>query len=212
VAVIVASGPSLRKIDLQLARGRAKVLAIKQNVDICPWADVVYGCDAAWWKHRRGLPEYTGLKMCWAGNEVAREYPGLVGVTIKPAKKGPDYSDQLQFDGTVGGGGNSGFQALNLVAQFGAPFIILTGLDLNDRNGAHWYGRNNWSMANNPTPGNFQRWLKAFEMAAPVLADRGFTVVNASPASDLKAFPTKPFAQALDEFTAACEAINLDRV
>ena len=42
----------------------------------------------------------------------------------------------------IGGGGNSGFQALNLALQWGARKIILVGFDLTDENGLHWYGRN----------------------------------------------------------------------
>jgi hypothetical protein len=63
------------------------------------------------------------------------------------------YSDDLQWTaGVVGGGGNSGFQAVNLAAQFGASRIILIGFDMTDRGGKHWYGRNHWPMSNNPTP------------------------------------------------------------
>ena len=33
--------------------------------------------------------------------------------------------------------------------------------------GVHWYGRNNWSMANNPDETNFRRWRENFDRAAP---------------------------------------------
>jgi hypothetical protein len=56
--------------DLGRLKGRAKVVAIKESVDLCPWADMVYGCDPAWWRHRQGLPKFTGLKVAWSGAQV----------------------------------------------------------------------------------------------------------------------------------------------
>lgn len=97
----------------------------------------------------------------------------------------------MRFDevGKIGGGGNSGFQALNLAVQLGATRVLLIGFDMHDRGGVHWYGRNNWVGANNPTDSNFRRWIRALNIAAPVLANRGVEVVNASPFSDLQCFP-----------------------
>lgn len=156
-------------------------------MDLCPWADVVYGCDAAWWKHRRGLPEFNGLKITWAGNSFP-EYPHIAGVKIAHGKR-DKYTDDLVLDpGSIGGGGNSGFQALNLAVHFGAKRILLIGFDMHGNNGAHWYGRNHWPMANNPAESNFKRWIAAFNGAAPVLERMGIEVVNANPMSALKCF------------------------
>jgi hypothetical protein len=187
---IIASGPSAKKAKLELLRGRAKVIAIKQNIDLCPWADAVYGCDAAWWRFRRGLPEFNGLKITWAGNGL--EYPDVRKITIAKIKRGADvYSDQFQVNGdSIGGGGNSGFQALNLATvQFKARRIVLIGFDMHDRGGKHWYGRNHWPMANNPAESNFKRWIAAFNQAAPILAGLGIQVMNATPNSALRCFP-----------------------
>jgi hypothetical protein len=187
-----------QNIDLTILRGRAKVIAIKQNVDICPWADMVYGCDAAWWRFRRGLPEFKGLKLCWAGNGSA-----LPNILISPRGYRARYSRKntamicSSQPGIVGGGGNSGFQALNLAAQFGATRIILIGFDMTDRGGKHWYGRNHWPMSNNPDDSNFRRWIAAFDKAAPVLAALGIQVFNASPNSALRCFPFADLETAL---------------
>lgn len=108
------------------------------------------------------------------------------------------YSSEIQFEkvGTVGGGGNSGFQALNLAVQFGAAKIVLIGFDMDDAGGKHWYGRNGWPMSNNPDRSCFRRWIAAFEKAAPVLAHRGIQVFNASPNSALRCFPLVDLEQA----------------
>jgi hypothetical protein len=102
--------------------------------------------------------------------------------------------------GKIGGGGNSGFQALNLAVQFGAMRIILIGFDMNEAAGAHWYGRNTWHMANNPDETSFRRWIKSMEMAAPILTARGIEVVNASPTSALTGFRKASLGAALEQW------------
>jgi hypothetical protein len=155
----------------------------------------VYGCDAAWWRHRKGLPEYRGLKITWAGNGVT-EYPDLLRVPIKGNWK-ERYIYSLCFEqGFIGGGGNSGFQALNLAIHFGAKEIALAGFDMNDDGGIHWYGRNRWSGSNNPDRVAFGRWLAAFDRAAAELEKRHISVVNLSRRSSLRCFPVRGAAAA----------------
>ncbi len=152
----------------------------------------MYGCDAAWWRFREGLSAFNGFKICHDGNGL--DYPGLLKVKIK--RDGREFSDELQFStDTIGGGGNSGFQALNLVALFGGSPVFLVGFDML---GAHWYGRNTWPGANNPIDRNFHRWMAAFGRAAPVLKDRGISVFNLSPLSALKCFPRITVDQAIE--------------
>lgn len=183
-ASIVASGPSAKGKHIDLLRGRIPVLAIKKSVELCPWADVVYGCDPAWWKSVRGLPDFKRLKLTWATG-ICDEYPGIQRVFIDDKKY-----DRLLLNepGHVGAGGNSGFQALNLAVQFGAKRILLIGFDMQENHGEHWYGRNHWPMANNPNNENFRRWRAAFDTAAADLKRMGIEVINASPHSGLKCF------------------------
>lgn len=187
---IIASGASVKKPDVALTRDRLPVLAIKSNVELAPWADVVYGCDYPWWRSVRGLPDYKGLKLAYA--DRACDQYSCRKVKIPDVK-----ADRLAFDevGSVGAGGNSGFQALNLALQFGASRILLIGFDMA---GQHWYGRNNWQGAGNPSEGNFKRWIAAFDVAAGQLAERGVEVINASPISAIKAYPKRSIAEALE--------------
>lgn len=192
-------------------RGRAKVIAIKQTVELCPWADAVYGCDPAWWKHRKGLTDFNGLKIAWSGAGLS-DYPDIRNVEIVESGR-RKYSEALHFDivGKIGGGGNSGFQALNLALQFGARQIFLIGFDMSDAGGKHWYGRNNWPNAANPDHSNFKRWIETFDQALPALMAVGAQVVNCSPNSALKAFPVETIENALAKFEAD-KAIDLDRL
>lgn len=150
---------------------------------------MVYGCDAAWWRHRKGLPEFNGLKVCFSNNGMA-EFPDIRRATIKKTNR-TTYDEDILTEtiGVIGSGGNSGFQALNLAVQFGAKRVLLIGFDMTDNAGVHWYGRNNWLNANNPAYSNFQRWLRAFEKAKPVLQSLGVEVISASQSPAFKVFP-----------------------
>ncbi|OBQ68930.1 hypothetical protein EFV37_29265 [Mesorhizobium loti] len=160
---------------------------------------MVYGCDGPWWKHRKGLPDFHGLKICWASNGL-EGFPDIRRVKIA-ASGGNRYLDDLQMKiGTVGAGGNSGFQALNLAVQFGAKRILLVGFDMTDRNGIHWYGRNTWHGANNPNESNFRRWIEAFDKAAPVLSAMGVQVINTFQGSAMRCFPRRSIEDMLAEW------------
>lgn len=179
-AAIVAGGPSVKRADVEKLRDRIHVVAIKVAVDICPWADAVYGCDSAWWASRQALPKFRGLKLTYDGVG-----PGLNKIQIDRS------SDAMltETPGLVGSGGNSGYQALNLVTQFGATGILLIGYDMRSTgNSPHWYGRNDWPGANNPIDDNYRRWSRAFEGSAQTLRDLGVDVVNASSNTALTCF------------------------
>ena len=197
---IIASGPSTKKADVALLEGRIRVLAIKKNVEIAPFADAVYGCDHPWWMSVRGLPDFKGLKMAYADQAVSQY--GLRKVAI------PDHanSDFLRFEttGTVGSGGCSGFQALNLAVQFGAANILLIGFDVHGRGGDHWYGRNTWHGSANPAGNNFDRWNRAFQTAAGQLRDLDVEVVNASALTDLNCFRRQGVEATLREWGLLC--------
>lgn len=189
---IIASGPSAKTANVGALKGRLPVLAIKQCIELAPWADVVYGCDGPWWRHVRGLPKFAGLKLCY--DAAACDEFRLRKVEIPDKQSNRLLSGKT---GVVGAAGNSGFQALNLAVQFGANRILLIGFDVHGRGGEHWYGRNNWGFANNPTEDNYRRWRAAFEAAAEDLAARGIEVVNASPLSDLRKFRRMSVEQTL---------------
>jgi len=203
VVAIVASGPSAKKEDLEQLRGRVAMLAIKANVELAPWADAVYGCDFAWWKHKKGLADFRGLKVAWDEKVIAR-YPDIrrIGIETSQDRVYPidnrHYRMVFDHPGTLGNGGNSGYQALNLAVQFGARRILLIGFDMHDRGGAHWYGRNHWDRCGNPDEGSFRRWLKAFDVAAADLEERGVQVINVSPLSALTCFRRGTINGALD--------------
>lgn len=192
---IVACGPSVKGLDLaSLLRDRIHVIAIKTSVDLCPWADVCYGCDAAWWVDRKGLPAFKGARI-FHGVQ-AKQFQGMHRVEIVMG------SDNLLVEQPlkIGNGGNSGFQALNLAVQFGATDIVLVGYDCHGRGDLHWYGRNKWLNASNPAASNFNRWRTGFEAARKDVDKLGVTVVNASVESEVQSFRKAPLPDVLMEW------------
>src|SRR6185295_6141564 len=61
--IIVASGPSASAADLKAYKGRAKFIAVNESYRLAPWADALVCADGNWWHKKKGLPEFTGLKI-----------------------------------------------------------------------------------------------------------------------------------------------------
>lgn len=180
-AVVVAGGPSAAAVDLARARGKARALAVNEGWQLAPWAEVLYACDGAWWGLRQGVQEFAGLKVT-ADHAAALAFPGLHLIRVRHG------IDRMSFvPGEVGWGGNSGFHAVNLAAQFGAARIVLVGFDMHVAGGVHWHGRHPRGL-NNPDARNTARWRRLMDAAAPDLAARGIEVLNASPTSALTAY------------------------
>lgn len=192
IVAIIASGPSTKSVDLDLLRGKAKVIAIKENQGLVPWCDVTYGCDAAFWHNANGLHQYAGIRVCYDAR-IRTNYPGIYTIDIDKKQ------DTILFEppGIVGSGGNSGFQALNLAVQFGARRIVLTGYDVDGSRGLHWYGHNNGPGRTNPNDDNFKRWRAAFEASASLLIEHEIEVINTSEPSALKCFPKESLESVL---------------
>lgn len=198
-AALVASGPSAAKANIEALRGRAKVVVINESWQLAPWADVLYACDTKWWKLRLGVPKFNGLKVCHVDLksrqdvDIIRAFPKVRWVHVDR------WGDQLLTErpGYLGAGGNSGFQALNLAVQFGAKKILLIGYDMTIAHGEHWHARHPMPLSNPHPQQNLPRWRKSLDGSAGRLRALGVEVVNASPVSELKAFPKMSVEEAL---------------
>jgi hypothetical protein len=131
-AAIIASGPSTKTIPLDLLKDRSvHSIVINTSVRLAPWAEVLYACDGKWWRLNNGIRGFTGLKVT-QDTDAVDLYPEIK--LIKVIR----HSDELILKhGYVGGGANSGFQALNLVVQWGAKRILLIGYDMRLDLGSH---------------------------------------------------------------------------
>ena len=194
---ILASGPSLTREDAEYARRHAdRVIAVNESWRMCPTADVVYGADSAWWLNRGpSAADFPGERWTQDAQWRQTKPPGLqtmrsrAGTGIAPP--GSDF---------VFTGHNSSFQALGLAVVWGAEYVAFLGLDLSVApDGAnHWHGDHPQPLVNTRTA--YPTFIRAFNKAAPAVAELGVYVVNASRRSALDAFPRMSIEDACAEF------------
>jgi hypothetical protein len=162
------------------------VIAVNNCFRIAPWADLLYACDGAWWRQYVDAKDFAGLKVT--------QDPSVEGILRVPSEDGEGLSlDPLR----IHQGGNSGYQAINLAVLLGVREIILLGFDLHaPGRRRHWHPDHPIGM-NNPDTSNFEGWLKRFDELPPDLERAGVRVINCSPGSALKVFPSSALEDAL---------------
>lgn len=182
--IVVATGPSAEYVPLRLAQGRARVLAIKDGWQLAPWADALYCCDHRWWAAHDVT--FAGQRIVYDKLDQA---PGRLTIDIRRG------AECLLFDriGEVGWGYNTGFHAVNLALQFGAARLLLVGFDFRGDLGIHFFGEHPYL----PSDRDFPLWTRLLDEQAPVIAERGVSVVNCSPVSALTAYPKMSLEEAL---------------
>lgn len=184
--VILGGGPSITPEQVLACRGRARVIAINDQLRLAPWANVHYFCDDKWWKWHHAAPWYQAFKSL----RITLENPAICAQdrTLNP----------VQNVGTVGlfeerhgvmTGRNSGYQAINLAVHLGAKRILLLGFDMRAiteqrKVKTHWFG----DHPGGTSPGVYNTMLDCFPSLVEPLANRGIEVVNCTPESALKVF------------------------
>lgn len=185
---ILAGGPSLTRADVDFCRGRARVIAIKNTIELAPWADVLYACDAKWWKAWPETSAFAGPKY---GLERVRGRADVVA--LQQAGK-----DGLSDDpGALATGGNAGYQAINLAVHFGAKKIALLGYDMKPNAD----GRHRWHVTHRYHRGivapDYAHFLARFKTIVEPLKALGVAVINCSRTTVLDVFPKMTIAEAL---------------
>lgn len=185
--VCVATGPSLTPADVEACRGR-RVIAVKDAIRLCPWADVLYACDARWWRtHHATLGEdVTTLR--YSLESAASPWATVLRNT-------GDYGLETNPTG-LRTGRNSGYQAINLAVHLGARRIVLLGYDLAPAadGRAHWFGAHPWTTRPWEELGPFFR--PYFASLVEPLRALGIAVLNATRRTALSCFPTVDLAEA----------------
>lgn len=186
--VCLATGPSLTTADVDFVRGKARAIAIKNAVDLAPWADVVYGAGVdrtRWWNEHgaRVAAQHHGLRFTL--DPTARQWASLLrwgaehGLSTDPA--------------ALSLGRNSGYQAINLAVLLGAAKVVLLGYDMR-RTG----GRENFCPGELKGPAHkYDEWMRLFETMVEPLKALGVSVINCTPGSALDVFPKMTLAEAL---------------
>lgn len=185
--VCLASGPSLTPADVDYCCGRARVIAIKDTIRLAPWADVLYACDARWWKHYGPTLAYDGPK--YALEAAAEPWAQVLRVT--------GYTGLETDPSGLRTGKNSGFQAINLAAHLGARRIVLLGYDMVAAvNGAvHWFGAHPWPTRSWPELAS--HFLPLFASLVEPLQALGIQILNATRRTDLDCFDRVSLEEAL---------------
>ncbi len=169
--------------QVDYCRGKARVIVINTTWEKAPWADLLYACDFTWWQEYGGLPHFEGLK--YTQDDCALVFPTITYVR-SVNKPGLSFNRAIIHQGA-----NSGYQAINLAVHFGVKRIILLGYDMqNGEDGeCHHHGPHPGDMPN-PKPAEYKRWKKNFGTMEPDLKRAGVEVVNCTPNSALRCFPT----------------------
>lgn len=179
---VLASGPSMCLAAANALRAaEIECVAVNTTFQLAPWANFLYGADAAWWMHTPGALLFEGTK-------VSMEEVRGVNRIGRAGKTG--YSDDQTELHTYG---NSGAQAIQLAAKAGAKRILVLGMDMQ---GDHWHGRHPTPLreTHNDTYGLFRDWMRVL---AKELERRGVEVLNCCPTSALECFPRVSLEKAL---------------
>lgn len=194
VCAIVASGPSVTSEIVNSLRGRCRVAVVNNNHELAPWADLLYAADPRWWDHYPAARNFAGLKV--TPKEVAAKSYGLNLVALLGEFDTDDDRMTVDQPGLIARGGNSAFQTVNLVTQFGCCRQIWVGFDFT---GEHWHGTHPAPLKN-PRQQTLDKWRKRLDNNAGVLSGLGVEVVNGSDISMLTKYPKMSVAAALERW------------
>lgn len=194
--VCIGSGPSLTQADVDLVRGRARVIAVNDAIDLAPWADVLYSSDQTWWRRRQGAPTFAGLKFGIAPRKGARSSPCPKFTDVQIVGNTGPFGLETHPSG-IRHGQNSGYAAINLAVHLGAARILLLGYNMGP------VGRRTHF---NGTPGSgasYDRFARAFDTMVQPLKHLRIEVINCTAPSRLRCFPSMSLTDAIVHEVAA---------
>ena len=189
--VIIAGGPSLDLKQIHhVARarlsGKCVVIAVNDAVYPAWWADWLHSCDRKWWDwHIQSIHKFPGIK-----TTLDETLPPRWGVhpLHNTGCEGFDPDPTCCRTGASGA-----YQVMHCAIHAGAGKIILLGVDMKADGESHWFGEHP-----NPARPDYQTTMvPRFELIVPELDSRGIEVVNCSPGTALKTFPTRSIEEAL---------------
>lgn len=208
--LVLGSGPSLTKADVDYARARVDcTIAINDAYLYAPDATALWAADDKWlvkWHqgcvaphihHEKKYPAFTGqLKFCLSKTPYA---------DVLTVRRGPRDGLCLEPD-KVALGSNGGHQAINAAVHFGATRIVLLGIDMKPgkifRDGQWRQSDHFWGRHADDTKPPYEVCLSLMATMVEPLKKIGVKVVNCSPDSALKCFQMQPLREALPSLEA----------
>ena len=180
---VVAGGQSAPGLVRRL-EGRCRFLAVNLAFRLVPHAELLYAADSGFWLNYRDAHSFGGLRVS-ADRRTREFFPDIETLTIQKHNGRLVHDMQPGPLGTVGHGGNSSFQAINLAAQLGAARILLAGVDFG---GPHWHPDHPPGLRN-PTAVQHAEGRERLDRQADLLRSWRIEVINVSQSSTLRAFP-----------------------
>lgn len=199
--VVIASGPSLTKEDVDYCRGKAVVMVVNDNYRIAPWADFMFAADFDWWlstPHGESDPNHALSAKLFNGERHTCDIEASKRYGLRHVEHKPEPEPWCVW------GSNSGIEALQL-AQMAVPNsrYLLLGFDMGASGNTHWFGAHPkleriHPITKRPYVANLERtasadfpaWCKEFE------AIQG-DVINCSRTTALTCFPRAAIQDAL---------------
>jgi len=162
---VLASGPSLLPEDIELVRGKGKVIVTNTTFKAAPWADYLFFHDRSWYDvYKNELIDFKGKKFTVA----TISDPGIEHVGIKSF-------------------GNSGAGAIIMGIKLRFKRIVLLGMDADyDGDKTHWHGDHPRKLGN---ARSYKKWPEQMRRASEFTATMGVEVLNASRRTKLDCFP-----------------------
>ena len=174
----------MTRADIAMCEQAGLPLAgINNAYQITDKLSIHYGCDTKWWRaHWDKLypgPARYSLKK----NDKDQ---GVTGVTQMECGERQGLSHKWPVICT---GGNSGYQAINLLYLLGYNVIILLGYDMQINGQAHWHGDHTEQGLVNPKAATVKGWRAEFKVLAGRLLGTSTRVINCSRETALTCFP-----------------------
>lgn len=179
--VVIAAGSSAADVIDDIRH--LPCIVVNRSFELKPDADILYAADSGFWTVYKHARTFKGLKVC-PMPQAKQIVPDILTVEIKRAKDGQSVHEMQKGPfGTIGHGGNSGFQAVNLAVQCGVSRILLAGFDYC---GGHWHEDHSIRLRN-PTENNLKLWAQRLDSQSEILKQRfNVDVVNLSERTALK--------------------------
>ena len=177
--VCLATGPSLTQADVDVCRGRARVIAINDAYRLAPFADVLFAADGKWWKYHQ--PAFSGLRYSLQQDAASHGATVLANTGYMGVEMDPRGLRTIK---------NSGGAAINLAVHLGASRVVLLGYDMAYAgHRKHFFGDHPERLAGGAHPALF---VPLFQTMVEPLRDAGVSIVNCTRTTALTCFPQLP--------------------
>jgi hypothetical protein len=178
--VCIASGPSLTAEDCEIVRASGHpVIVCNTTYQMARWADVLFACDARWWRHYHEdvTATFPGRKLTV---DYVMEYLGVESLCASP------WFQRY---------GNTGACAVSFGIAGNPDRVVMLGYDCQRKNGeVHWHGDHPKGFTNGKS---IALWPNIFRKVARQAEHAGVEVINASRVTALNCFERMELEDAL---------------